>query len=330
MGETKDLYAVLGVARDADRDVIRKAYRKLARESHPDLNPGDEKAEARFKEIAHAWEVLEDDARRKAYDEFGEISLEAGFDADEARKAREAFGAHFGGGAGFDFRGQPGSGPGGQEFHFGDLDDLLGGLFGGAAPGAGPRGMRMRGQDLEAHLVLEFDEAVRGGEKRLTLGRPGPDGVARPETLTVRIPPGVHAGGSLRLAGKGAPGHGGGPAGDLHVRLEVRPHPVFRREGRRDLVFDLPLSVREATLGAKVEVPTLEGRVTLTVPTGTDSGAKLRLKGKGVPGAKGAPAGDLFARVQIRVPRELDDDGRAALEALERLEDPGLRKELFA
>ena len=330
MGESKDLYAVLGVARDADRDAIRKAYRKLARENHPDLNPGDAEAEARFKDISHAWEVLENEERRKAYDEFGEISLEAGFDADEARKAREAFGARFGGPGGFDVGGHPGTGMGGQEFHFGDLDDLLGGLFGGAQRGPGAAGLRMRGQDLEAHLVLEFEEAVRGGEKRLTLGRPGPDGRPQPETLTVRIPPGVHGGGSLRLAGKGGPGLGGGSDGDLHVRLEVRPHPVFQREGRRDLVFDLPLSVREATLGAKVEVPTLDGRVTLTVPPGTDSGAKLRLKGKGVPGAKGAAPGDLFARVQIRAPRGLDEEARAGLEALERFEDPGLRKELFS
>jgi len=323
MSNPKDLYAVLGVPRDADRDAIRKAYRKLARDNHPDLNPGDASSEEQFKQISRAYEVLENSDRRKAYDEFGEISLEAGFDADQARQANEAFGSRFG------FEGPPGARGGGQEFHFGELDDLFGGLFGGAGGAEGARGIRMRGSDLEAQLSLEFEEAVRGGEKRLTLGRHGADGVPRNETLTVRIPPGVHGGGSLRLAGKGGPGLGGGPAGDLHVRLDVRPHPVFRLEGKRDLEFDLPISVREAVLGAKVEVPTLEGRVTLTVPPGTSSGARLRLKGKGVAASKGGRPGDLYARIQIRVPADIDEPTREALAALEAFEDPEIRKELF-
>ena len=318
-----DLYETLGVARDADVDAIRKAYRKLARKYHPDLNPGDKPAEEKFKEISRAWEVLEDPARRRNYDEFGAISLEAGFDAEKAREAREAFGSRFGGA-------RPGAGgyEGFSEFEFGDLDDLLGRYFnrGGSGPG---REIRLRGPDLEAALELDFLDAVRGGEHRLTLARPAADGSARNETITVRIPPGVDTGGRLRIPGKGGPGIGGGPPGDLQVSLRVRPHRVFAREGR-DLSFDLPITVTEAIRGAKVEVPTLDGRATLTIPPGTDSGTRLRLRGKGVPDPRGGAPGDLLARIQIRVPRELDDAAKRALDAVAQLEDRDIRKELFA
>jgi curved DNA-binding protein len=312
----RDLYEILGVARDADLDAIRKAYRKLARKHHPDLNPGDKAAEERFKEISRAWEVLESPERRRNYDEFGAISLEAGFDAEKARRAREAFGNRFGTGA------RPGA-ESFEQFEFGDLDDLMGRYFGGRGEG---RGIRLRGPDLEASLELDFLDAVRGGEQRLTVAT-GPGG-AGGETITVRIPPGVDTGGRLRIPGKGGPGIGGGPPGDLQISLRVRPHPVFRREGR-DLSFDLPIGVFEAIRGAKVEVPTLDGRATLTIPPGTDSGTRLRLRGKGVPDPRGGPPGDLFARVQIRVPRQLDPAAQSALDALEGAEDRDLRKELF-
>ncbi len=312
----RDPYEILGVARDAPVDAIRKAYRKLARKNHPDLNPGDQPAEERFKEISQAWEVLEDPVRRRNYDEFGAVSLEAGFDAEKARSAREAFGSRFGTGA------RPGAEGFAEEFEFGDLDDLLGRYFGGRG---GARGnLRMRGPDLEATLELDFLDAVRGGEQRLTLARDG----GGPDTITVRIPPGVDTGGRLRIAGKGGPGVGGGPPGDLSVLLRVRPHRVFRREGR-DLTFDLPIGVAEAIRGAKVEVPTLDGRATLTVPAGTDSGTRLRLRGKGVPDPRGGAPGDLYARIQIRVPRHLDDAAAGAVDALARAEDPEIRKELF-
>jgi curved DNA-binding protein len=299
---------------------IRKAYRKLARKNHPDLNPGDKAAEERFKEISRAWEVLEDAERRRNYDEFGAVSLESGFDPEKARRAREAFGSRFGFGA------RPEAGSYSEEFEFGGIDDLMGSLFGRAGGG---RAIRMRGADLEASLELDFIEAVRGGEKRLTLARPNEDGELAPETLTVRIPPGVDAGGRLRIPGKGAPGIGGGPPGDLQVALRVRPHRLFTRDGR-DLSFDLPITVREAVRGAKIEVPTLEGRATLTIPPGTDSGTRLRLRGKGVPDPRGGAPGDLYARVQIRVPRDVDGETAAAIDALEPHEDPGIRKELFA
>ena len=316
--EKRDLYKVLGVARDVDAGALKKAYRKLARRHHPDVNPGDKAAEEKFKEISEAYDVLSDAAKRRNYDEFGEVSLQGGFDAEQARRAREAFGARFGGSR----DGGPQFG-GGEPFEFGDLDDLLGRFGFGGRGGAGRAGLR--GSDLEAQLELDFLEAAKGGEKRLTLALGGEDGRPRSQTLTVRIPPGVADGGRIRLRGKGAPGLGGGPPGDLWATVRVRPHPVFRREGR-NLVVDVPLTIAEAIRGAKIEVPTLDGRATLTVPPGTDSGQKLRLRGKGVAAPSGGAPGDLYVVVQIRVPKQLDAD------ALEKLagagpEDP--RKDLF-
>ncbi len=318
--EKRDLYKVLGVARDADAAVLKKAYRKLARRHHPDVNPGDKAAEDKFKAISEAYDVLSDPSKRRNYDEFGETSLQGGFDAEQARRAREAFGARFGGGAG---------GPqfeGGQPFEFGDLDDLLGRFGFGARGAAGRRGLR--GSDLESTLELEFLEAARGGEKRLTLQLAGEDGRPRSQTLTVRIPPGVADGGRIRLRGKGAPGLGGGSPGDLWATVRVRPHPVFRREGR-DVFADVPVTIAEAIRGAKIEVPTLDGRASVPVPAGTDSGRKLRLRGKGIAAPSGGPPGDLYVVIQIRVPKGLD---AAALEQLDALAGAGLedpRKELF-
>jgi DnaJ-class molecular chaperone len=318
MADTRDLYEALGVARDADHETIRKAYRRLARQNHPDLNPGDAKAEERFKEISAAWEVLSDATRRRNYDEFGDVVLDPGFDADAARKARDAFGSRFG--AGGPRRASE------DAFQFDGIDDLFGHLFSREARG-GP-GIRMRGADLEASLDLDFMEAARGIEKRLSLNRPHPDGSSATETVTVRIPPGVDSSGRLRIPGKGAAGVGGGPPGDLWVSLHVRPHRVFQRDGQ-NLTLELPVSIREATLGARIDVPTLDGRATLTIPPGTHSGTRLRLRGKGI-AARDGSAGDLLVRVQIRVPRDLDAEAKAAIETLERFEDAAIRKELFS
>jgi len=317
----KDLYAVLGVPRDADADAIRKAYRKLARRYHPDVNPGDTEAEERFKQISEAHSVLSNPEKRRLYDEFGEISLESGFDPEAARRAREAFGGQF----------SRGAGPfAGESFDFGNLDDLLSQVFEQRGWGAGPGGPRAagmrRGVDLESELELDFEGAARGGERRLTIARPTADGGIRQETVTVRIPPGVSDGGRIRLPGKGGEGRGGGPAGDLYARIRVRPHPVFRREGR-DLYLDVPVSVREAVRGAQVEIPTLEGRVTLTVPPGTSSGQRLRLRGRGIARPRGGSRGDLYAVVQIRVPRN-PDPAAAESKALDDLDPPDLREEL--
>jgi len=312
-GTKNDLYSVLGVARDADEDAIRKAYRQLARRYHPDVNPGDEEAEESFKNISEAYAVLSDPERRRNYDEFGEISLEGGFDAE---RARQAFGQRFG------RRGGGSYARGGENFHFDNLEGLFSDLF---ARSGGPRGRR--GADHEAEIELDFVDAVRGGEHRLSFARPTADGRARRETLSVRIPPGVADGGRIRLRGKGGEGLGSGGPGDLYARIRIRPHPFFRREGR-DLYLDLPVSVREATLGAKVQVPTLDGRVTLTIPPGTDSGSKLRLRGKGVPSPSSGEAGDLYVVVQIRVPRDLPPEVAKKLEDLAEYEPADLRKEL--
>jgi DnaJ-class molecular chaperone len=322
-GAKQDLYSVLGVSRDAEEGEIRKTYRQLARRYHPDVNPGDKEAEERFKAVSQAYEVLSDPERRRNYDEFGEVSLEGGFDAEKARQAREAFGRRFGAGAGGGFYAR-----GGESFHFDDLEGLFSDLFARSGWEGGPRGRRgRRGADQEAEIELDFVDAVRGGEHRLTLARPTADGGVRHETLTVRIPPGVADGGRIRLRGKGSEGLGDGEPGDLYARIRIRPHAFFRREGR-DLYLDLPVSVREATLGAKVQVPTLEGRVTLTIPPGTDSGSKLRLKGKGVPNPGGGAPGDLYVVVQIRVPRDLPPEAAKKLEELAEYEPADLRKEL--
>jgi DnaJ-class molecular chaperone len=322
MPPERDLYKVLGVSRDADAETLKKAYRKLARRHHPDVNPGDKAAEEKFKEISEAYDVLSDPTKRRNYDEFGEISLQGGFDAEQARRAREAFGQRFGGGEG-EFR----SYGAGEPFEFGDLDDLLGrfGFGGRSGPRGAGRAAGLRGSDIEATLELDFLEAVRGGEKRITLQLAGEDGRARTETFTARIPPGVSDGGRIRLRGKGAPGLGGGPPGDLWAVVRVRPHPFFRREGR-DVSLDVPVTLAEAVRGARIEVPTLDGRATVTVPPGTDSGRKLRLRGKGVPDPSGRPPGDLYVVIQIRVPKSLD---AAALDALAAAQPEDPRQELF-
>lgn len=322
----RNLYEVLGVPKDADAETLRKAYRKLARQFHPDVNPGDSAAEERFKEVSEAYGVLSDEEKRRNYDEFGEVSLEGGFDAEAARRAREAFGARFGadeGARGFEGFG----GFEGQAFEYGDLDDLLGGLFGGRR-GRPRQGGGIPGQDVHATLELDFLEAARGGEKRLQLARPGPGG-ASAETVTVRIPPGVGDGGRIRIPGKGAPGLGGAPPGDLWATIRVRPHPVFRREGR-DLYLDVPVTVGEAVKGARIEVPTLDGRATVTVPAGTDSGTRLRLRGKGIPDPKGGAAGDQYVVVQIRVPKNLDESALASVDELSRFDPVKLREGLFS
>jgi DnaJ-class molecular chaperone len=320
MAARRDLYEVLGVARGAREDAIKKAYRKLARKCHPDVNPGDKQAEERFKEISEAYAVLSDPVKRRNYDEFGDISLEGGFDADAARQAREAFGARFG-------RPPPGGGYEGfvhEAFEFGDLDDLLGRLFHRRGAPREPG----RGADLAAELELDFLEAARGVQKTISMARPTSNGSLRTESVTARIPAGVADGGRIRIPGKGAPGRGGGPPGDLHATIRVRPHPVFRREGR-DLCLDLPVTVREAVLGARVEIPTLEGRATVTIPPGTDSGRRLRLRGKGIPDPAGGPPGDLYATVQIRVPKGLGPERADQLDELAKLDPADLRQELF-
>jgi DnaJ-class molecular chaperone len=311
----KDPYAALGVARDADDDTIRKAYRRLAREFHPDVNPDNPAAEERFKTVSEAYSVLSEPEKRQAYDDFGDVSFQAGFDAAEAKRARDAFGGGFSHHSQF----------GGAGFGAGGLDDLFSNLFGGA--GTGRRNVRRRGANVEATLDLDFLEAARGGEKRLLISRPTADGGQRSESVTVRIPPGVADGGQIRLRGKGGEGAGGGPAGDLIATIRIRAHPLFRRDNR-DISLEVPLTIAEATLGTQVEVPSLDGRVTVTIPPGTDSGSKLRLRGKGVPNPSGGAAGDFFVVVKICVPKNLADAPAQRLRELAADDPTGLRAEL--
>ncbi|MCX5737886.1 MAG: J domain-containing protein [Proteobacteria bacterium] len=308
MAARRDLYAVLGVARGADADAIRTSYRALARKFHPDLNQGRSESEERFKEVSEAYAVPSDPEKRALYDEFGAVSLDAGFNAEAARGSRR-----FGGGFGQ---------PGGDGYGF-DINDVLGSVFGGRARRSG---VSFRGEDLEVTLELEFLEAARGATRQINVMRPGPDGRPASERVTVRIPPGVDDGGRIRIPGKGAESRGGGPAGDLFAKIRIRPSATFRRDGR-DLLLDLPVTVSEATLGARIEIPTLDGSATVTIPPGSDSGRRLRLRGKGIADPKSGTRGELYVTVQICVPVGLDPDARAKLQELSAFDPPGIRKE---
>ena len=306
---TKDYYSVLGVKKGASDSEIKKAYRKLARKYHPDVNAGDKKAEEKFKQVSEAHDVLSDPDKRKIYDEFGEEGLRAGFDPEQARQFRQwqNFGGRAGAGGGpeffsnFSFQSDP-RGTGG-------FDSLFRDLFGGGAghPGGqretrfSSRGPR-KGRDVESSLEVDFLTAVQGGLTRITLQKAsnGP-GLSSTETIDVNVPPGVADGSRIRLSGKGDSGLNGGPPGDLYISIRVRPHPLFEREGD-SLRIEMPITVREAMQGAEVSVPTLEGTVQLKIPPGTKSGQVLRLKGKGVRNLKTKVAGNMYVKVRVQVP----------------------------
>ncbi|SDJ88016.1 molecular chaperone DnaJ [Actinopolyspora mzabensis] len=367
----KDFYAELGVSSDASADDIKKAYRKLARENHPDANPGDTKAENKFKAVSEAYGVLSDPEKRKQYDEARRLFASGG-------GGQGGFGG-FGGG----FGGQPG-GAGGPGFDVGDLfggpggqagggiGDLFGGLFGNRrGGGAGTAGRASRGSDVETEVRIDFTEAVKGATVPLRLSspttcstchgsgaRPGtsprkcstcsgqgavtrnqgafafsepcPDcrgrgrvvdnpcqecrgeGVStRTRTLTVRIPQGVSDGQRIRLAHQGEPGRNGGNSGDLYVVVHVNPHQVFGRSGH-DLTITVPVTFPELALGATLTVPTLESKVSVKVPAGTNSGRTLRVRGKGI-GRKDGSSGDLLVTLQVAVPNKLDGKAAEAL-----------------
>jgi curved DNA-binding protein len=308
----KDYYDILGVDRNASKEDIQRAYRKLARKFHPDLNKAAD-AELKFKEINEAYEVLKDPEKRKKYDQLGS-DWQAGQD----------FHPPPGWEAGFQ---QPGAGPRGFYWQSGegaDFSDFFETLFGQAAfggrrrqPGAqGPFGGPRRGEDHEASLRISLEEAFHGGTKRITLTAQSPPGeAAQQKNYTVKIPAGILPGQKIRLAGQGGPGHDGGPAGDLYLRVDVEPHPRFRLRDR-DIDTDLPLAPWEAALGAELQVSIpAGGSVTLKVPPGTQSGRKLRLKGKGMPNPNGPP-GNLYAEVKIKVPSRLSQKEKRAFEAL--------------
>jgi curved DNA-binding protein len=287
-----DYYEVLGVPRDADQDAIRRAYRKLAREYHPDVN-SDSDAEERFKELGEAYEVLSDADKRERYDRLGARWREAEREAPE-----ESF---------EDFFADQGFGYG-TRVEFGD--DLFEALFGARG---GRAGGPLRGRDREALLELSLEDALAGGRRRrLTL-----DG----REVSVNFPAGVRDGQLIRLAGQGAEGRGGAPPGDLFLRVALKPHPRFRRRGDHDLDVDLPITPSEAALGTTVAVETPTGTARVRVPAGSSSGRRLRLRGRGLP-KRGGQTGDLHAIVKIVVPKELSDRERELYEQL--AESPSL------
>ncbi len=345
---SKDYYEILGLKKGVSQDEIKKAFRRLARRHHPDLNPGDKNAEHRFKEINEAYEVLGDAKKKADYDQFGRTSFDGGFE-----------------------------GAGSYGFDFGGAGDIFADLFGGVGH-TGATGFRgdvpLRGHDIETRLDISLEEAYRGVTKPVSLTRdvsckacsgtgaetsqicsgckgrgtinqkrgffsmnqpcPSCNGTGKvitkvcgkcrgngsqvsTETLKVKIPPGVHTGSRVKLRGKGGAGARGGPAGNLYIELTVRTHPVFKRQGN-DIYVDAPVSVSVATLGGKVNIPTLDGTVNMTLPPGTDSGKKFRLKGKGIANMRTGVKGDEFAVIKIIVPKKTSEKTREALEELEK------------
>jgi len=350
----KSPYEVLGVPKGASDDEIKKAYRKLARQYHPDRNPGDASAEEQFKELQSAYDLLRDPEKRQAYDQFGATGS----------------------------RGFPGAGPdmGGirfEEFNLGDIGDLLGGMFGGGARRAGVR-QPIRGDDLEAHVRISFEDSLRGAQVRVPIeaetvcsvchgtgAEPGTSPIVCPQCqgrgvvsdaqglfafsqpcprcrgsgtivespckhcrgsgrerqtkrYAVKIPAGARTGTRIRLKGKGEAGRNGGPPGDLFVVVDVEPSPLFERRGS-DLVLDVPVTYAEAALGASVQIPTPDGPVSLKIPSGTESGKLLRVKGRGAPNVKGNGRGDLLARVKVTVPKKLTKAEKEALEGYQKV-----------
>jgi molecular chaperone DnaJ len=357
-----NLYETLGVAKNASAEEIKKAYRKLARQYHPDTNPGDKSAEERFKEVQHAYDVLADPEKRKQYDAFGTANGRRG-----------------------------GPGPGGFDFNIGDLGDLgdlFGGLFGGRGRGrAEPRGQR--GSDVEVEVSLSFEDSLKGVETRIPVdletacrecggsgAKPGTAPVICPECngrgvkaesqglfalstpcprcrgngtviedpcprcrgtgrerrtkrYTVKIPAGVKDGTRIKLKGKGEAGYGGAPAGDLHVVTRVAPSPIYKRRGA-DLEVEVPVTYPEAALGATVDVPTPEGPVSLKIPAGSQDGKLLRIRGRGAPKLGGSGRGDVLARVRLSVPKKLTKKEREALEELRKVSRENPREGLIA
>ena len=339
---TRDYYEVLGVARGASEDEIKKAYRKNARKFHPDLNPGDKAAEDRFKQLQAAYDLLSNPEDRKLYDQDGENwrAVKAGAGApppgwEQAERTRRP--------------GSPGAGEPAGGFDFSDFE------FGGFNPGGGGAGFdifeeifsrggrgrgarRGRGRDVEAELELSLEEAHRGGRRTLQMqttevcptcnGTGVKDGktcdtcggageVLRPKTIDVNIPAGVRDGSTVRLAGQGGAGSNGNEPGDLYLHIRLRPHPLFRVNGD-DLEVELPIAPWEAMLGAKVEAPTIDGKVEVTIPAGTNTGQRLRLRGQGLNKRNGG-RGDEYVRVKIVVPKETSAEERRLYEDLQRI-----------
>jgi DnaJ-class molecular chaperone len=320
-----DYYATLGVSRSASQDEIQKAYRKLAKKYHPDMNPDDKAAQKQFKDVQQAYDVLGDEKKRKMYDQFG-----ADFE-------------QVGGGAGSQWSSQVPPGFGGFEFGGGgtsnanlppELQDLLrqftSGGGGGFQFGGGPTGRRRSrrspgqpGADVKHEVEVPFRTAVMGGEVSLRMVRPG----QKSETISVKIPAGIEDGKTMRLRGQGEGSSTGGSPGDLLITVRVAAHPQYRRDGL-DLIARVPVTLAEAALGAKVDVPTPHGAISLKVPPGTSSGTRLRAKGQGVKTVAG-DTGDLYAEILIVIPKHFDEDSADLVRRLDgRLAQPDPRADL--
>ncbi|MDU1270218.1 MAG: molecular chaperone DnaJ [Escherichia coli] len=289
----QDYYEILGVSKTAEEREIKKAYKRLAMKYHPDRNQGDKEAEAKFKEIKEAYEVLTDSQKRAAYDQYGHAAFEQG----------GMGGGGFGGGA--------------------DFSDIFGDVFGDIFGGGRGRQRAARGADLRYNMELTLEEAVRGVTKEIRIPTleecdvcHGSGRVERSKTLSVKIPAGVDTGDRIRLAGEGEAGEHGAPAGDLYVQVQVKQHPIFEREGN-NLYCEVPINFAMAALGGEIEVPTLDGRVKLKVPGETQTGKLFRMRGKGVKSVRGGAQGDLLCRVVVETPVGLNEKQKQLLQELQ-------------
>jgi len=333
----KDFYKILGVSREADEKEIKRAYRKLARQHHPDINPNDATSEARFKEINEAYQVLSDSEKRALYDQFGD-------DYDKVPAGAAAYGPNFSGarggnGGGYnasDFSGinfeeifGASSTRGGPKINFqsggGNASDLFENFFGGRGGSKRSRGPE-RGGDVEQPIDISLAESIHGTQRSLKLTIRG-QGHEEQRNVTVKIPAGVQEGARVRVANQGASGSGGGPNGDLYLKIHIQPHAFWRREGD-NLHCEVPVKFSEAALGSTIRVPTLEGEVNLKIPAGTQSGQTIRLSGRGVKSTKSGKAGDQFVKVKVAVPRELSERERELVEELSQLRGEDVRRDL--
>jgi molecular chaperone DnaJ len=341
----RDYYEVLGVSKDASEGDIKKAYRRLARKLHPDVNPGDKGAQKKFQEVQEAYDVLREGDKRRAYDRLGHAGPSMGFDPS-AGGAGAA-------GAGWPPGGRPGgAGAGGggfESFQFdpADLGDIFGNLFGGAGRPGGRR-RREEGEDVSGTIEIPFRDSVLGGFASLSLRREkecprcngtgrvdrnvcpvcrGSGRVAESETVKIRIPEGTENGGTIRVPGKGSEGFSGGPAGDLYVTVRVMPHPYFERVGD-DIHGIVPVSVREAYEGAEIEVPTIHGTRRAKIPAGSQGRQKFRLRGQGVKNPRTGRTGDHIYTIRVMIPKTVTPAGTDAATLLESLYEKPVRADL--